>query len=122
MSIACPKCKTPTTVFNFEADLNFDRCETCLGMWLDKGELARTTSSDHDFPDPIQAKSGPKTDLSCPKCTHGLHEVAFGKSSVIVEVCGGCEGLWLDSRELVKVQEVLRRHRIEERKKRFQTS
>lgn len=119
MSIACPKCKTPTSIFNFEADLNFDRCETCKGMWMDKGELALTTGSDADFPDPLTAQNGPKTSLHCPKCAHGLHEVAFGNSKVLVEVCGGCEGLWLDSRELVQVQGILRKHRIAVKKKKI---
>lgn len=119
MSINCPKCQVPTTVFNFEADLNFDRCDQCKGMWMDKGELARTTSSPNDFPDPTRAASGPKTNKKCPKCSNVfLHEVSFAPNSkLIVDVCGSCQGLWLDSRELINAQKILRSARIEARKK-----
>ena len=118
MSINCPKCKTATSPFNFEADLYFDRCDKCKGLWMDKGELARTTGSAHDFPEPAKAMTGPKTNYACPKCAHHLHEVSFGQSKVIVDVCGKCEGLWLDSRELKEVQEILRKHRVKERQNR----
>ena len=122
MSIPCPKCHTPTKPFNLEADLFFDRCDSCKGMWLDKGELARTTGSSNDFPDPARAMSGPATDKNCPKCEGDihLHEVAYASGSkIIVDVCKRCEGLWLDSRELTQVQEILRKHRIEEKKKKL---
>ena len=86
---------------------------------MDKGELARATSSPHDFPEPAKATTGPKTKMNCPKCkTSYLNEVAFAANTkLIVDVCPSCEGPWLDSRELVNAQKLLRQARIESRKK-----
>lgn len=121
MSLKCPACHCETSVFNLEADLNFDRCEECKGMWLDKGELARMTGNSKDFPDPQMIKPGNKSPRQCPKCPEKpkMTEVTFVKSNnVLIDVCKLCYGLWLDSRELVQVQQVLRQHRIDEKKKR----
>ena len=120
MSINCPKCKISTKPFTLDADLTFDRCDNCHGMWMDKGELGRAAGDTHDFPDHDKAMNGPKTKLQCPKCSPGafLHEVVYAPNSkLIVEVCKACEGIWLDSRELTQVQETLRKIRIEARKK-----
>lgn len=91
-------------------------------MWLDHGELARTTGSKDDFPEPERAHPGRISALKCPKCTPPvyLHKVMFDSNSQIeVDVCGSCQGLWLDSRELQGAQEALRRHRILEKKRRL---
>jgi Zn-finger nucleic acid-binding protein len=39
--LACPRCETPLDVRNFSFDSNVfvDRCNTCGGLWVDKGEL-----------------------------------------------------------------------------------
>lgn len=115
----CPKCSVPTQPFNLEADLYFDKCNTCEGMWMDKGELARTTAGISDWIDAQKAKTGPASKYKCPKCLGTtMHEVAYvpGKK-LIVETCRTCEGLWLDARELPQIQEALRKHRIQMKKK-----
>jgi Zn-finger nucleic acid-binding protein len=40
--------------------------------------------------------------MRCPKCGSELQEVAFG--DVHVDKCFHCEGLWLDSGELERLQ------------------
>lgn len=124
MSISCPKCDIPTSLFNIEADLYFDRCNLCSGMWLDHGELARISGSKEDFPGSLKSLDGVKTSLPCPKCSPVAHlyEVSFSpESEIIVDVCENCKGLWLDFKELQQVQEILRKHRISEKKKRLST-
>ncbi len=122
MSINCPKCNSKTKPFNFEADLFFDRCEDCKGMWMDKGELASTSGSTNDFPDPNTITSGSPGTKNCPKCLGDirLSEVLFMKANnILVDVCKRCEGIWLDSKELSQLQAILRTHRIEQKKKYF---
>lgn len=122
MSINCPKCNTPTAIFNLEADLNFDRCDKCKGMWMDKGELARTSGSTNDFTDPKIITSGLSSTRKCPKCPGSpqMSEVFFKKpNNLMIDVCKSCEGIWLDSKELVQLQGILRSHRIEEKKKKL---
>jgi Zn-finger nucleic acid-binding protein len=36
--LECPFCKTPMEKIN-RADVTVDRCPSCQGVWLDKGEL-----------------------------------------------------------------------------------
>lgn len=120
MSINCPKCNSMTKPFTLEADLVFDRCDECKGMWMDKGELARTSGSTSDFPDPKTITSGLPSTKNCPKCPgdNRLSEVLFMKpNKILVDVCKRCEGIWLDSKELPQLQGILRKHRIEQKKK-----
>ena len=122
MSINCPKCKMATKPFNLEADLFFDRCDKCKGMWMDKGELARASGSESDFTDAKTLTSGLPSTKVCPKCPGKPHlfEVLYKKpNKILIDVCTSCEGLWLDSQELPQVQEILRKHRIEEKKKKL---
>lgn len=109
--------------FNLESDLFFDRCNSCNGMWLEKGELAKTMGEKEDFPEPEKMKSGPKSSLQCPKCSKvNMIEVALStKSKLILDTCLQCSGVWLDSKELVKIQKVLREIRIENKKKKFKS-
>jgi Zn-finger nucleic acid-binding protein len=76
-----------------------------------------------DFPEPDRIKSGPKSSLQCPKCSKvNMIEVALStKSKLILDTCLQCSGVWLDSKELVKIQKVLRDIRIEIKKKKFKT-
>ncbi len=117
----CPKCLNSLSPFNFESDLFFDRCDFCKGMWLEKGELAKTMGEKEDFPEPERAKSGPKSSQKCPKCLNvNMIEVALSpKGKLILDTCPQCSGVWLDSKELVKIQKVLRDIRIETKKKKI---
>ena len=122
MSINCPKCNTPTAIFNLEADLNFDRCGKCKGMWMDKGELGRTSGCSNDFPDPETVTRGLPSTRKCPKCPGSpqMSEVFFKKpNKLLIDVCNSCEGLWLDSKELPQLQGILRQQRIDEKKKKL---
>jgi Zn-finger nucleic acid-binding protein len=122
MSIKCPKCNTATTIFNLEADLNFDRCDKCKGMWMDKGELARTSGCTNDFTDPKTITSGLSSTRKCPKCPGSpqMIEVFFKKpNKLMIDVCKSCEGIWLDSKELPQLQGILRQQRIDDKKKKL---
>jgi Zn-finger nucleic acid-binding protein len=87
-------------------------------MWLDSGELARLSGSAEDFPAEA-SKSGPQTLYNCPKCLMiRLQEVRFSPmDKMVVEICTGCKGLWLDSRELSQARNILYKHRIEIKKR-----
>jgi Zn-finger nucleic acid-binding protein len=105
--------------FNFESDLFFDRCDSCKGMWLEEGELAKTMGQKEDFPEPERIKSGPKSSRKCPKCIEiTMIEVTLSpRSKLILDTCPQCAGVWLDSKELVKIQVTLRELRIEAKKR-----
>ncbi len=39
--------------------------------------------------------------MNCPRCGNGMNEVT--RHDVIVDVCPGCGGIWLDKGELAKI-------------------
>ena len=121
MSIRCPKCQKSTSIVNLEADLALERCDACKGYWMDKGELERTTVYSADFPTP-EIKDFSKSKFFCPKCESlPLYRVPFAQGkSTMIDICKSCHGFWLDSGELGKVQDILKDHRIEQKKRRLE--
>ncbi len=117
----CPKCTNQLKPFNLESDLYFDRCDSCKGMWLEKGELAKTMGEKEDFPEPERLKTGPRSSIKCPKC-QDINMIEFTvstKSKVILETCTRCQGVWLDSKEMAKIKSLLKDQRIEMKKKKL---
>lgn len=112
----CPNCCTPLSEETYES-VKIDRCPKCSGTWLDQGELAQiletkvleftaalvtaTTASE---------KAGiPSAEVEsvdpCPKCSVPLTAVNYNYASgVILDKCPKNEGIWLNAKELEKVQ------------------
>lgn len=40
MAKDCPNCKTPMAITSYEG-ISVDTCNTCKGVWLDRGELEK---------------------------------------------------------------------------------
>jgi Zn-finger nucleic acid-binding protein len=126
-SVKCPKCKSPTRLIEPEPNLKFDRCETCKGCWLDKGELAQFANLENDLPSGHSNYSlETKTNKICPRCEQSgkelyLYEIPysfdqnFSKAEVFVDKCHSCLGLWLEANELGAVQNVLKNMRIQKK-------
>jgi Zn-finger nucleic acid-binding protein len=114
--VNCPKCLTTTVNLPFEADLTVDRCETCKGIWMDKGELARFANLKEDLPG-LNFATGTPTPYSCPSCEdkqlkQPLYMVNY-QDAINVELCQGCEGLWFDHKEIAGLQNHLKQLRIQ---------
>jgi len=119
----CPRDGTGMRVEEHEAGFEVDRCPTCNGEWLDKGELEAVKAKvEMDFEmgwlvDPgdmnvsfsrkRQEEFGP---IDCPRCGARMDVTEYeGWKDVIVDVCPkGC-GLWLDSNELWALQVLFER-------------
>ena len=105
----CPKCNiemNPYEYFNIE----IDRCPTCLGIWLDKGEYGQILekeigkivdvaslykASDKDF------NSLPGHCYSCDKEMITLK----GAADINFEWCITCEAMFFDQGELTILQD-----------------
>jgi Zn-finger nucleic acid-binding protein len=114
----CPRDDTALQPFMVEAHIQVDRCSTCRGVWLDKGELEQiqqTIERDHgklalSGPDPVQAafeqarqeRQGP---ARCPRCGSEMELREYGyNSQVMIDTCPeGC-GVWLDDGELQRLE------------------
>lgn len=87
-----------------------DRCPSCKGIWLDKGELDRIVRQEGDPNDEIvrQARKEKRAEKdilmfvgSCPKCyVPGMKK--YKRFGITIDVCGGCGGTFFDKGELDK--------------------
>ena len=93
----CPKCQSAPLkqVKTTQKSFYLDTCSECKGIWFDKGELLGTLGKvigiesvpNHAF----KAKN-----TICPKCDVNLFEYCYPGTTVLVDGCKQCEGVWLD--------------------------
>jgi len=113
----CPGCPATMRTISYEG-IQIETCPSCEGEWLDGGELrhivrARETRFNEQERRAVAAavKITPvdlmdaDRNLVCPKCG-GLTDARNygGDSGIIVDRCPECHGIWLDGRELEKIQ------------------
>lgn len=113
----CPKCGDALSRYEVYR-MEFEGCPKCKGIWLVKDELRKLKNKvEHgslrwlnDEIEEIGKASARATDRPCPKCKPArLVSVLFGKSSVIVDWCPQCQGMWLDRGEFETMAEYLKR-------------
>ncbi|MCK6474851.1 MAG: zf-TFIIB domain-containing protein [Planctomycetes bacterium] len=109
----CPKCGKTLRKFELMESVSLDICTACKGIWYDKGELAFQQEVERDIPDlkTVQKTSFP-TKCDCPRCADGskLEEMKYHvKHDLLVDRCVKCHGLWLDFKELDKLEKVVAR-------------
>jgi Zn-finger nucleic acid-binding protein len=106
----CPRCAGTTLQAEVRFKIEVDRCETCAGVWLDKGEDEALTRPDDELPAALiekvmaMASSDGVDDspsLSCPRCEKTMQREHYAKSEVEIDRCA-C-GVWLDKGELEKI-------------------
>ena len=94
-----------------------DYCTECLGVWFDAGELAHAKNDkdkqlhwlDFDiWRDKGKFTMSPK-DRRCPACRISFVEVAYDDSSVKVDFCKMCQGIWLDRGEFKQIMVYLKK-------------
>lgn len=82
-----------------------DTCAKCRGVWLDRGELLRFTSNKEFAQLGIDQLAWNSTEVQrqCPHCQHRMLQGAFADSSIEIDYCSQCEGVWFDAFELKRV-------------------
>jgi Zn-finger nucleic acid-binding protein len=132
----CPRCRIPLKTIDLKLDGRFliERCDDCLGLFFDPGELeallAATVGNVHVINERQLAaiNIGKRTRdygvtyIKCPACDNLMNRVNFGtKSGVVVDRCKE-HGVWLDGGELRHLCEwmksggkLLDQQRLEER-------
>ena len=111
----CPRCAVALKTVDLKLNNGrflIDRCEQCLGIFFDPGELEalleatvqNTGGIDRAGLEAINEKREPNqypiAYIKCPVCQKLMHRVNFGaKSGVIVDRCKE-HGVWLDGGEL----------------------
>ncbi len=86
--------------------LTYDVCESCGGLWLDRGELNKMThqspGSDVEFLSRELADDQEQSKRKCPRCPGlQLFRVKFlGSDKIIFDRCENCSGYWLTGGQL----------------------
>jgi len=115
----CPRCHIPLQTVDLRLGKKFliERCERCLGLFFDLGELeaflVQAVTNVHAI-DPQRLNEVqnvkrrheyPVTYIDCPVCRRLMNRVNIGsRSGVIADQCRD-HGLWLDGGELRQVME-----------------
>ena len=95
----CPKCRETLLQERLLSDdrTRMDVCPQCRGGWFDRSELDDVLScavDTLDLPDEPE-----RTSCVCPRCFVPLAVVDYPETSVEVDVCEQCHGVWLDRGE-----------------------
>lgn len=107
----CPVCRhsllTPTQHHGQEIDV----CHHCGGLWFEKDEMNSVLSAidnGHDNVD-FSGQLGKRLGLAerqCPDCRKSLqHYQLLEQYNLEVDVCHGCDGVWIDQDEIAAVQQ-----------------
>ncbi len=110
----CPKCKIDMNQKNIQG-VQVDECLQCEGMWFEKDELREV--KDHvdsdlnwmDFdiwkhPEKFKAK---KQRYDCPNCSKPMNILDYDNTTVEIDYCSNCKGVWLDKNELQRIIDAL---------------
>ncbi len=113
--VNCPLCEKEMRKSLFYGN-EIDFCPSCLGIWFEKDELRRAKDEkeetlnwlDVDLWDKEEDFRISKEEKKCPSCSLPMYEVEYGESKIKVDLCGVCEGVWLDRGEFKKIIEHLK--------------
>ena len=104
----CPRCFSELVPEKFSKGMwkvEIDRCKSCSGIYLDKGELMTLTGNrplHHLTTKHLGVDSD--SEILCPGCGSLMDDEHPG--GVEIDVCLQCNGVWLDKRELDLLKEI----------------
>ena len=115
--LACPRCKGPLKHVELDrAAVHVEQCSHCHGCFArteDFSELVRREEAGQavdlsPFVPLAPGRELPRQALldavQCPHCRREMDRVRFAhRASIVVDVCLGAHGIWLDAGELVAI-------------------
>lgn len=103
----CPKCRTEEMARESHGGVEVERCPTCRGLWLDRGELEALLERRLGGVADTLAFSplSDAMDLLAGHCERWDREMvpSFGPEDVRVDRCEGCGAVFLDEGELASL-------------------
>jgi uncharacterized protein len=112
----CPACGNALSLYTVFS-LDFEGCPKCKGIWLVRDELRKLKNKEADGSlrwmnaeiENIDKTTAIPTKRPCVKCAGvNMISVIFGGSSVVVDWCPNCHGIWLDRGEFDAITAYLR--------------
>jgi Zn-finger nucleic acid-binding protein len=107
----CPACKTYLKTEDYEGTKVW-RCPDCRGVFIAKYKLDIVRHQRHRDRETLKAeakadfKSDTKQTIRCPRCRAIMEKrpIASRYSTLTLDSCKSCEGIWLDGGELALAQ------------------
>ena len=102
----CPTCKTselrPVLT---KQGVEVDYCDSCGGIWLDKGEIFHFTKRRKELANSLKSgvQQARPTSRQCPKTGEALQELPLFDGTLVIDYCPASGGMWFDKGELKKV-------------------
>jgi rhomboid family protein len=116
-ALICPKCLSDMSVVEHQG-VTIDICPGCRGIWLDPGELAFLRDTDEDLPStPESLGTGTRYEQTstyiCPRCQGAFDTFEYAPgTSLYIDRCKKCKGIYLDAGELKKIRTITSRQRL----------
>ncbi len=91
-------------------EIELDQCFVCKGVWFDAGELEKylaekVTIVDSPSIGPKLKKEQDEKIGKCPRCGIDMSKKKAPKdSSVTIDFCQQCKGVWLDNTEIDRLE------------------
>lgn len=111
MNMNCPDCAIELAPKDYK-DIEIHECKNCGGKWFERGQLKSAKDNENEnmrwldfdpFGEDAEELSIVSEGKKCPKCSKNMTSLKYSKSSVIIDKCRDCEGVWLDSGEFPKI-------------------
>ncbi|MGH7239918.1 MAG: zf-TFIIB domain-containing protein, partial [Candidatus Saccharimonadales bacterium] len=98
-------------------EVEVDYCPTCLGIWFDADELTYAKNNadyqlnwlDFDIWRHKEKFEALESSHRCPVCRIPLARLAYDNSSVRIDFCKNCRGIWLDRGEFKQIMVYLKK-------------
>lgn len=110
----CPKCKTLLHKKNVKGT-EVEECAKCEGIWFEKDELRRIKDQidsdlnwmDFDIWKHPEKFAGADHRINCPACHQPMSVLNYDQTTVEIDYCTQCRGIWLDKQELQQIIDAL---------------
>ena len=102
----CPTCKaSELRPVLTKQGVEVDYCDSCGGIWLDKGEIFHFTKRRKELANSLKSgvQQARPTSRQCPKTGEALQELPLFDGTLVIDYCPASGGMWFDKGELKKV-------------------
>jgi len=126
--LPCPNDGSPLVERLYEKGILVDMCDHCGGVLLNAGELKKIQQTiENDYSEELKqfeehyaerayemARQETIPQRNCPRCSKLMEKCDYGFSSqIMLDVCLGCKGIWLDKGELEALEIFFESSRLE---------
>ncbi len=102
----CPTCEaSELRPVLTKQGVEVDYCDSCGGIWLDKGEIFHFTKRRKQLANALKTavQQARPTSRQCPKTGESLQELPLLDGTLVIDYCPANGGMWFDKGELKKM-------------------